>query len=76
LPWESIGEAGDTVGNIDLSTAVADERQLPLTPWARQDIAPDSTSMEADSGPSLSSEPTDEETDDSFRMPREGHGRP
>jgi len=71
LPWESIGEAGDMVGNVDLSTAVADERQLPLTPWARQDIAPDSTSMEADSGASLSSRPPDEETDDSFRMPRE-----
>jgi hypothetical protein len=68
LPWESIGEAGDTVGTIEVTPEVADKRQLPLTPWAEQDIAPDSTFMEDESGETLRPEIRDNGSDLTLKL--------
>lgn len=53
LPWESIGDAGDAVGEIESAQSVADEEQLPLTPWSEQITALGSSPMEIEPGAAL-----------------------
>jgi len=71
LPWESIGEAGDTAEDMVVSPSVAEEQQLPLTPWAQEEIASDSTSSQAESEAALHSELPDEVTNDPLKMATE-----